>query len=228
MPGLICTAICAIILLGCVALKSWIIIVLGIRAFKFLQTCSIVVTAICAFVTLVMGIPLIKEKISQRRHIRARAQFMASYAEDDANPELTRQMLLEFHQNNAGFGQQISECLAQMDRMDELQASQKRLLQANAALYLSETEEILNQVERWICRNVRSIINLCIAAIRPEQLNAERVNKFLQDNENKLKDASELIRVSVERINQYALQGNNNSSEVKHWIEVIRESLKED
>jgi len=216
------------ILLGCVALKNWIVIVMGIRVFRLLQALSIIATAICALLTLVMSIPLFKKKLSQRREIRARAQFMTNYAGNVDNPELTRKMLAECLHDNAGFDRQLNQCLAQMDLMDELQARQSRLLQANAALYLKETEEVLNQVERWICRNVRNVINLCVAAGRPDQLNSEQVNQFLQDNNSKLKDASELIRVSVERINQYTLRGSNSSSEVKHWIEVIRESLKED
>lgn len=228
LPGLAGLALGALMLLVCVVSKNWLIIVHGVRTFKLLQTIAIIVTAIGALITIILSIPLLKTRSVRRREQKQQDQFMTNYAEDDANPELTRQMLIKFQRESAGFNQQINQCLAQMDRMDELQASQKRLLQANAALYLSETEEVLNQVERWICRNVRNIINLCIAAVRPEQLSEEQVDKFLRDNESKLKDASELIRVSVERINQYALRGSNSSSEVKHWIEVIRESLKED
>lgn len=229
LPGTIIALIGGLVLLlSNVVLKDWLVIGFGVRALNLVHTIGLCI-AIAGVVFMVPPIiALVRVQMRRQRQHRQQSQFINDYAEDAANPELTRKMLIKLQRDDASFDEIVAQCLGQMDRMDGLQDKQARLLKANGALYLSETEETLNRVEQRICRNVRNIINLCIAAGSARQLSSTKVDRILSDNESKLSDASELIRVSVDRINQYILERNDDSSEVKRWIETIRESLKED
>ena len=53
----------------------------------------------------------------------------------------------------------LGTILKQMNRMDELQARHETLLKNNAAYALSDTADILDQVEQYMCRNVRKVLN---------------------------------------------------------------------
>lgn len=229
LPGVVIALIGGLVLLlGNVVLKDWLVIGFGVRTLSLMHTIGLCIVIVGVVFMVPPIISLARVQMRQQHQHRQQSQFINDYAEDAANPELTRKMLIKLQHDDASFEEIVAQCLDQMDRMDGLQDKQARLLKANGALYLSETEETLNRVEQRICRNVRNIINLCIAADSPRQLNSPKVDRILGDNESKLSDASELIRVSVDRINQYILERNDDSSEVKRWIETIRESLKED
>lgn len=214
-------------ILGLIA-KDWLIIACGIRTFKLITGIALGIAVACLAVTIILGLLVLKGGWNKRREQRRQSQFISDYAEDADSPELTRKMLVKLQRSDASFNELVAQCTGQMDRMDELQAKQARLLEANGALYLRETEDTLNRVEQRICRNIRNIINLCIAAGTAEHLNYDKVSAALHDNQSKLADASELINVSVDRINKYITDHRDDSSEVRRWIETIRESLEEE
>lgn len=112
-----------------------------------------------------------------------------------------------------------------MNRMDTLQRKQNVLIQTNDAVYLKQTVEVLNGVERRICRNLRSIINMWITVDRYEQLDQADVKALLDDNESKLSDAMQLLDVSRKWVNSY--NENTDGDEVQLWIKTIEDSLKE-
>lgn len=215
--------------------KNWLIICLGIRVFRTVLMAEIAIVGVGVIILIISAIPFLKNQMvyqRERKQAQARqqqkAQFWEHYAENDGDPELIRKRLNQLWREMPALDALIRRCLNQMDQMDDLQARQEVLIKSNGALYLKDTVEVLNNVERRICRNLRSIINFCIVEDDPTQIAAPRIEKILADNELKLSDSKELLKVSAEWINQYDSGFKSDFSEVESWISTIRESLKED
>lgn len=222
-------------LLATTILRDQIVIRFGVRALRSVQTYGIgaaIGGTVMAGPTIILTIRDRKRQSRQQRqeqaHRNEQAQIRAKYAEDSTNPDLTRQRLLQAQSEMPVFAELFKRCLAQMDRMDALQLKQSRLISDNEADYLGETENVLNKVEGRICQNFRSIINLCIVADGIDQLDTDKVEKILNGNEEKLVAAKSLLQASVEWVNQYNADNNNDRSEVEKWISVIRDYLKEE
>lgn len=237
-------ALCAVVLgagtlikiLSNTVFRNRIIIEHGVRALGKVQFFGNCIIAVGVLLLILALLPFIKMVLhSKRAHQQkterktAKARMMASYAEDSDNPELTRQWLEQMRQEMPDYRAVVDECLKQMDHMDELQEKQESLIRMNSAAYLRDTIVVLLNVEKRICRNFRNIVNLCIAGnITYEHGYRSNVQVILDDNEKKLRDASELLKASAEWINHYNQNNESDRSELENWIAVIRESLKED
>lgn len=216
-------------------LKDWVVIGFGIRVFGILRNVGFVVLALGLLVALIGAIPFYRELASERyaqqrataAH-RQQSQILSDYAKDSTNPELTRKRLRQLQQEMPSIDQLVERCLAQMDRMDKMQARQNVLIETNDAQYLRKTVEVFDKVERRLCQNFRNVINLCIATDLLDDEDERKINRHLADNDTKLNNAQELLDASVDWINQYNTDSASDRSEVENWIAVIRDSLKED
>lgn len=216
--------------------KDWLIISFGVKTFQLISAGGTGAIVICAIAVGVNGIPLIIAKALHKREQeqelaqkRQQSQVLADYTEDSTNPDFTRKRLQQLWEEMPGTEDLVERCLEQMDRMDRLQSKQEFLIKANDARYLQDTVTVLDNVERRICRNFQNVVNLCIAADGVEQLDWNEVEKYLEDNQKKLNDTTELLKASAKRINQYNADGDKSAwDEVKSWIAVIRNSLEEE
>lgn len=222
-------------LLSCTALKNWIIIGFGVRMLSTVYITELAVAVAGFGFTIIRSIPFLKaralkkrEKEQQIAQKRQQSQVLTNYNENSENPDYTRKRLRFLQNEMSGLDDLVARCLQQMDSMDDLQARQGVLIEANDALYLKDTVAVFDKVERRICRNFRNIINLCIAADSSDALDMEKINKTLSDNDKKLSDTKALLKASVDWINQYNEDNKDDRSEVENWISVIRASLKED
>lgn len=216
-------------------MKDWLIIGYGIRAYVRTQRISGVIIIIGVLCLLCYGIFVLKWLCKQRRQEKAvqrsrqdRSQVLVNYVADSLNPEYMRKRLELLGQENPEFQTLVNACLKQMDEMDSLQEKQNNLISLNDASYLRETANVLDNVERHICGNLRNIINLCIAADTNDDLDLRKVEQNLNNSQATLSDARSLIRASADWINQYNNDANSSdTSEVERWLSVIRDSLRE-
>lgn len=215
--------------------RDWIIIGYGVRALGPVHGMGIAIIAIGCVLMAIGGIPMLKTRRRQQQQQRraklsaqTRSRVLTDYAQDSENPEFTRKRLEQLSAETPQLEGLVTKCLKQMEMMDKLQAKQDALIEANDARYLKDTVMVLNNVERRLCRNFRSVINLCIAAESVERLDATKIERKLDDNRKKLDDAKELLKASADWINQYDSDADSDRSEVENWIAVIRDSLKED
>ncbi len=224
-----------IFILSRTLLKDQMIIRFGVRAIKNIYTFELGFSATMAILTAWRAMCFWRLQ-SQDKHRRAQqreqeeqqAQVVTDYAEDSSNPLFTRRRLEQIAQEMPDFEGLVNQCLAQMNRMDKLQMKQETLIETNDARYLKDTVVVLENVERRICQNFRTVINLCIAAEDLKHLDLNKVQQSLDDNEHKLSNTQELLKASVDWINQYNTDSRNSDrSEVENWIAVIRDSLKE-
>lgn len=217
-------------ILGTVVLRDWIIIGFGIRVYRVVRIVLIINVACGAaafLLTLVKAISSAVQADRARRRELEQQQAAELSAEDSLFPDVIASHLARLFKEQPGYKQIVSSCVEQMQQMDLIQERQNRLICDNDARYLSDTETVLENVERRLCQNLRSIINLCIAA-DPATINMQKVQEYLDDNTQKLQSADKLVKVSVDWINQYNSDRVSDRSEVEFWIETIRESLKED
>ncbi len=209
-------------------LKDWFIIRFGIRTFNaslFVCLGAIIVGLILA---LSASLPLFKLRLRKQKQQQQELAEQRTYAEDSTNPELTRKRLQQLQQTMPEAAPLFAQCLQQMDHMDQLQGRLSTLIQSNDASYLKDTIDLLDKVEGRLCRTLRSIINLCVAAHDLDHLDHAKVRQYLADNQKKLSDSQTLLDVSVSWINQYNNDHDADRHEVETWIATIRESLKEE
>lgn len=217
-------------------LRDWFIISYGVRAFnstlRFVTGCTICTTifAILCSIPVFRSLFLLRQEHNRKLADKEReSEVLVRYAADSSNPEFTRQRLLQIRSQSPNFANLVDRCLEQMDHMDRLQEKQRLLIETNDALFLKDTVAVLDKVETRICQNFRSIVNLCIISDDPTGLEAQKIDKIIGSNEERLNNAQELLKASAAWINQYNTDKNKSDrSEVETWITVIRDSLKED
>ena len=214
---------------------SAMMVAIGVRALNMLSVLSYAVAGVGAATFLGGAIPAVAGKIrlqNDRRLLESdrekdRKNF-TDYAHDSLNPEKTRVRLEQLRRNNPNLSQLVDRCIAQLDRMDTYQARHRALLQANEAIYLEDTIEILDQSERRMCRNIRNIINCCILIEDTDkdvnELDQSIITGSLADNEEELGAVATLLRYSVAYINNYNRNGVSDRRELDAWLKIMKAS----
>ena len=214
---------------------SAMMVAIGVRALSMLSYIAYALTGVGAAVFLGGTVPAIAGKIRQQNDQRLlrsgreqdRKNF-SEYARDSLNPEKTRVRLEQLRRNNPNLSQLVDRCIEQLDRMDTYQARHRALLQANEAIYLEDTIEILGQSERRMCRNIRNIINCCILIEDTDkdvnELDQGIITGSLADNEEELGAVATLLRYSVAYINNYNRNGVSDRSELDAWLKIMKAS----
>lgn len=161
--------------------------------------------------------------------LESERKSFSDYAKDSLNPEKTRVRFEQLRKNNPSLGDIIDKCIIQMDKMDSFQSRQQSLLDANEAVYLLDTVEVIRESERRMCRNFRNIINCCIlvedSTSDVSELDYDVIDSSLNDNEEELKSVSTLLKYSVTYINNYNRNGVKDRSELDAWLKVMKESI---
>ena len=124
----------------------------------------------------------------------------------------------------------IDECISQMERMDGYQERLHNLLDNNGANVLSDTEEILDKAEQYMCRNVRKVINYMSISEPGNMLDEELIKKKIgicyDDNNKVLGQVQEFLVALTEFLNK---QGENEQdiSMLEIYKETILDSVSE-
>ncbi len=171
-----------------------------------------------------------KSKANKIKNVRREDEKnFSDYAKDSLNPEKTRVRFEQLRRNNPALNGLVERCLTQMDSMDVFQARQKSLLDANEAIYLEDTIEVLDNSERRMCRNFRNVINCCIliedTKKGEEALDRDIIETSLADNEDELESVNTLLKYSVAYINNYNRNGVSDRSELDAWLKVMKKSM---
>ena len=118
----------------------------------------------------------------------------------------------------------------QLDLMDEQQEKLSRLLKNNGADALSNTEEILDQVEQHMCQSVRKVINYMDVASPERQEDVKKVLEKLYachaDNQTQLQQVQEFLFALADFLNT---QGDNDNSAqmLELYKSTILDSIKD-
>lgn len=231
--GTICIIIGGIIaILSSTLLKDWLIIGFGVRVQAFVVKVGLAITVGSILGVLIRVVPRLYHKFQQHHEQQAQRQaeqeqfkFQAQQSSDPNDPAVIRQLLLRLRKEMPQCAQLIDGFIDQMNRMDDIQARQHRLIAANDAIYLQNIEEVLNNAELRLCGNIRKIANLCIAVGLPNSSTTEQIHA---DNETILSKCTNLIAVSAKYINNYNSGQDLSRDEVDQWCAQLEESLKEE
>lgn len=215
---------------------SSMIVAIGIRTLSMIATISYITFGLGA-TTFALGlIPTLVNCIKKQNNNRlleskreTDLKNFSEYAKDSLNPEKTRVRLEQLRKNNSNLSNLVDRCFEQMDRIDTYQARHKSLLDANEAIYLEDTIEVLDESERRMCQNYRNIINCCILIedtdSGAEELDYNIINTSLKDNEDELTAISTLLKYSVAYINNYNRNGVSDRSELDAWLKIMKTSM---
>lgn len=116
----------------------------------------------------------------------------------------------------------------QLEDMDRCQKRLSRLLSENGATSLSSTQEVLDKVEQYLCRNVRKCLNYMGAAdpVEPDDIDmvSEHIDACITDNKEKLKQIDDFIRTVVEFLNK---QGDEEAESSISLLDVYKKTILE-
>ena len=234
--GLILTALGAAGVIAVSSASSAMIVAMGVRQLASLTTWSYVVGGIGLGAVALGTVPPLISSIKAKSDVKLlentrqqdQKQF-SDYAKDSLNPEKTRIRFEQLRRNNPALNGLVERCLKQMDSIDVYQARQKSLLEANEAIYLEDTIEVLDNSEKRMCRNFRNIINCCIlvedTGKGEESLDHEIIESSLAENEDELESVNTLLQYSVAYINNYNRNGVSDRSELDAWLKVMKNSM---
>ncbi|MDR1603214.1 MAG: hypothetical protein LBS10_00210 [Gracilibacteraceae bacterium] len=222
--------------------KSTIIIQMGIRAFSALAVFPFLSIG-AGIIALAVGfVPAIKARLAARAKSRREAvekrvesRPTLSYSAGAYDPTDIRRRLRRLGEQRPDLAGVLARCEAQMDAMDRRQAKLKDLLDLNEAEYLRATEGLLDEVEQFICKNFRKIINRGIVSdledddvfARDEKYSTdlELIEAVLVGNQTELDNTKKFLADLADLVSE---QNDNSETTLQAWMQVIRDSLKKE
>lgn len=127
--------------------------------------------------------------------------------------------------------QPIAKIRMQLDIMDEYQDKLVHLLETNGADSLSNTNEVLDQVEQYLCKNVRKVLNYMDVADEDNEKDVEqvklRLNACHEEGQKQLQQVQEFLFALAEFLNK---QGDDDNSMdlLNIYKSTILSSIQED
>ena len=209
-----------------------LLISIGIRALKIFRIISFGIIG-AGGLSLAGGSGYsIKKSLDAKKHQQLlleekEKKQIANYSQNIGDPDNIRKKLLTFEYSSPDI---VHRCISQMDRMDSYQERQRTLINENAAVYLEDTVQVLSNSEERICKTIRTIINYLVV-VESERGNmspfdAEIINVLIDANEQELQSVSELLRYSVNYINNYEQDGTRDRSELDSWLETMGKRMQ--
>lgn len=117
-----------------------------------------------------------------------------------------------------------SECITQMRQMDEYQEKLHALLADNDAEILSDSEDVLDSAEQYMCRNVRKVLNYMSVADSRSGDDVEMIlamtRKCSAQNAEQLKRVQEFVYAVTEYLNH---QGENDTD--VEMLEIYKKTI---
>lgn len=116
----------------------------------------------------------------------------------------------------------------QLQEMDDCQSRLSRLLTDNGATALNSTQEVLDKVEQYLCKNVRKCLNYMGVADPHSRddiaLVGSKLDSCYQDNQEKLAQIDEFLRTVVEYLNR---QGDEEAESSIDLLNMYKKTILE-
>ncbi len=207
-----------------------IIIQHGIRFYRKLRTGVLSVGSVLSVLMIVLyGVEWRRRQIWKREHDEKAAELEVRKEELlreqekhkevlSVSKKMDAQKLQELLLENAAekwhsLSQQLLQIRMQMSIMDEYQEKLAHLLDVNGAAALANTEDVLDRVEQYLCKNVRKVLNYMDVADDDSEEAVREVEKRLQicheDGQKQLQQVQEFLFALAEFLNK---QGEDDNS----------------
>ena len=244
-PGkldIITIALAALALIGtavCFLNRDMLILFQGIRMYRIYLAASLILlggSGVLAVCTVCLHAAEKKRLMAAQAELLAqqeeslretRKQTAKLSVEGELNAAVIREMLVAQSKGRWAFAYQlIYDCVEQMEQMDSYQERLATLLENNGADSLQDTVEVVDQVEQYLCRNVRNVLNFMDVA---DDDAADQVRVKLlsckEDNQNLLTQTRDFIYALAEFLNDQG--GKADMRLLNTYRTTILQSLKE-
>ena len=235
----------ALLLLG--LFKDSIVISNGIRFFRSIRT--VILTAgviLTAAIIVLFFIDLALSLRAKKNFNEAQARVKAQEEENIYNEKRNRENLsvsknmdsIRLRQILSSYGagewrgvsDKLTQLSSRLDMMDEQQRKLDHLIENNGAQALSDTQDLLDEVEQYLCRSVRKVINYMDVADAKDADDVSRV-------EGKIYECNAACLAQLDQVQEFLFafadylntQGEDDSSIQKLDIykTTILDSIKE-
>ena len=145
--------------------KDSVVISIGIRSYRGLYQGGLIAEVALVILFLILSLRDARKKNAAKKEEREQSADRQKLEADlPVNGRLTDVKVRELLKENASgkwraLQDAIGGLAAQMCQMDSYQERLANLLTSNQASTLGDTEEVLDQVEQYICRNIRKVLN---------------------------------------------------------------------
>lgn len=120
----------------------------------------------------------------------------------------------------------VTNIIRQLEAMDEHQNRLSRLLINNGAEALKDTQEILDKVEQYLCRNARKCLNYLEVTDHTNERDVAFIREKLEicckDNQEKLSQIEDFLKTIVEFLNK---QGEDESAASIELLSIYRKTI---
>lgn len=210
--------------------RDSIVIAQGIVRYRSIrQTVLIIGGAVTALTVLLYILDWAAQRRWQQQYDRSRAQRETEEEErlrrekqdketlnvrKDMDSLQLRKILTEYGTGRwSDLSKELLQLRIQLDMMDEQQEKLSRLLRNNGADALSNTEDVLNEVEQYLCKSVRKVINYMDVANPSNPSDTvrvrEQVEKCHADLQQQLQQVQEFLFAMADYLNS---QGDDDNS----------------
>ena len=210
--------------------KDTMIINMGIRSYNrissFLPLIEVIVLIVVAFIFLLVTFREIRQA---KRTIQEQMQAEKNAQEAQRSQDEEREILsvskkmdsmkirdLLFSEASGKWNSLTPELMQikkQLDQMDEHQETLAKLLKENGATSLANTEDMLNDTEQYLCKNVRKVLNYMSVADEevPQdvQLVRQKLLQCKEDGDTLLNQVQQFLFSLAEFLNT---QGSDDNS----------------
>ena len=210
--------------------KDTMIINMGVRSYNrissFLPLIEVIVLIVVAFIFLLVTFREIRQaKRTIQEQMQAEKTAQEAQRSQDEEREILsvskkmdsmkiRDLLLsEASGKWSGLTPELMQIKKQLDQMDEHQETLAKLLKENGATSLANTEDMLNDTEQYLCKNVRKVLNYMSVADEevPQdvQLVRQKLLQCKEDGDTLLNQVQQFLFSLAEFLNT---QGSDDNS----------------
>ena len=217
--------------------KDSVVISIGIRSYRGLYQGGLIAEVALVILFLILSLRDARKKNAAKKEEREQSADRQKLEADlPVNGRLTdvkvRELLKE---NDSGKWRALQDAIgglaAQMCQMDSYQERLANLLTSNQASTLGDTEEVLDQVEQYICRNIRKVLNYMTVYDPASQEDAAALEKLIEEcrdaNQEQLTQTKEFVFALTEFLNRQG-DSSQDTYSLELYKKLILDSIKED
>ena len=217
--------------------KDSVVISIGIRSYRGLYQGGLIAEVALVILFLILSLRDARKKNAAKKEEREQSADRQKLEADlPVNGRLTDVKVRELLKENASgkwraLQDAIGGLAVQMCQMDSYQERLANLLTSNQASTLGDTEEVLDQVEQYICRNIRKVLNYMTVYDPASQEDAAALEKLIEEcrdaNQEQLTQTKEFVFALTEFLNRQG-DSSQDTYSLELYKKLILDSIKED
>lgn len=210
--------------------RDSIVIQFGIQAYRVITTVVVIAIAIIAILFVVALVRYLKSAVKQRPSAPPEPEAILSISKNLDSAKL-KEKLVSYATKMESLELEFLKCVEQLSTMDRYQAKLEHLLDNNGAVALSDTKDVLDKVEQYLCKAIRKVLNYVDVVDEKSENDIEIIRQKLvvchKDCRTQLDQVKDFLFVMVEFLNKQG--GDDTTPETLDvYKQCILKSIHED